>query len=181
MQMQNMHPTTAPRPSYRIVSAALFNAGRGGDMYVLTRRFNAPPAGGRCVKLVGGVAVALGGRCAGRYLVVKRGAGVYASAKPLQTLETPIYVAAGAPRRYLFTAGAAKVEDGLDLFHGFRKRGLRQEVAPAFYAAVSAYAARCGYCTAYVEAELRQAPRYPAKPTRWWRWRNTAESTKQSW
>ena len=78
-------------------------------------------------------------------------------------------------------AGAAKVEDGLDLFHGFRKKGLRQEVAPAFYAAVSAYAARCGYCTAYVEAELRQAPRYPAKPTRWWRWRNTAESTKQSW
>lgn len=69
-------------------------------MYVLTRRFNALPAGERCVKLVGGVAVAVGGRCAGRYLVVKRGAGVYASTKPLQTPETPIYVAAEAPRRY---------------------------------------------------------------------------------
>jgi hypothetical protein len=132
---------------------------------VLTPSYNLLPLGGVCVKLAGGSLVISSSGCKGRYLVVERGSGVYASGKPLERAGgLVVYVASGPPRRYELAGGAMRVEDGMDLFRGFVKRGLWRELARSFYAAVSAYAARCDYCTAYIEARLAKWPIHSIPP-----------------
>ncbi|MGB9704123.1 MAG: hypothetical protein ACPL3C_01640 [Pyrobaculum sp.] len=126
-------------------------------MYVLTPRFNTLPLGERCVKLVGEVPVVLNEPCQGRYLVLKRGEGVYPESASVE--ESVFYIAAGYPKRVELNDGALAVSDGLGLFRGFAKRGVWWELARAFNAALAVYASRCIYCTAYMEAVFKSRPR----------------------
>jgi hypothetical protein len=126
-------------------------------MYVLTPRFNILPMGKKCVKLVGEVPVLLNEPCQGRYLVLKRGEGVYPGSASVE--ESVFYIAAGYPKKIELSNGALTISDGLSLFRGFVKRGLWWELARAFNAALAIYASRCIYCTAYIEAVFKSRPR----------------------
>jgi hypothetical protein len=126
-------------------------------MYVLTPRFNTLPLGEMCVKLVGEAPVVLSGSCQGRYLVLKRGEGVFPASAPVE--ESVFYVAAGYPKRVELVNSTVAVSDGMELFRGFVKRGLWWELARAFAAALAIYASRCIYCTAYIEALFKSRPR----------------------
>ncbi|AET33808.1 hypothetical protein [Pyrobaculum ferrireducens] len=126
-------------------------------MHVLTPRFNILPMGKKCVKLVGEVPVLLNEPCQGRYLVLKRGEGVYPGSASVE--ESVFYVAAGFPKRVELSNGTLTTSDGLSLFRGFVKRGLWWELARAFNAALAIYASRCIYCTAYIEAVFKSRPR----------------------
>jgi len=119
-------------------------------MYILTRRFPSLPLEKGCIELVGDVLM-FSERCRGRYLVAKR--GVYPSSKPVKAVEE-LYIADGPPLRVDLVAGRA--EESLRIFQNFVKAGLWRELASSFYAAVSAYAARCHYCTAVVDVELKK-------------------------
>ena len=119
-------------------------------MYVLTRRFPSLPLEEGCIELAGGV-LTFSERCRGRYLVAKR--GVYPSSKPVKAVKE-LYIADGPPLRVDLAAGRA--EESLRIFQNFVKAGLWRELASSFYAAVSAYAARCEYCTATIDVELKK-------------------------
>ncbi|MEM1596956.1 MAG: hypothetical protein QXP31_00405 [Pyrobaculum sp.] len=120
-------------------------------MYILTERYSSLPLPSGCVKLIGGVPIYVKERCAGAYLVKKEG-GVYAERRPAKVGEVfEVYVAWGPPRRYIFSPHGSVSLDGLDLFRGFKKRGLWKELVPSFYAAVAAYASKCAYCAAFFE------------------------------
>ncbi|MEZ0319691.1 MAG: hypothetical protein ABWK05_06855 [Pyrobaculum sp.] len=124
-------------------------------MYVLTERYPALPLSSGCVKLVGGIPVYTRGECAGMYLIRKEG-GVYAERRPAQVGDVfEVYVALGPPKRFIFSTQGVTALDGIDLFHGFKKRGLWKEVAPSFYAAVATYASKCTYCAAFFELAER--------------------------
>ena len=109
---------------------------------------------------MGDVPLLVSERCRGRYLVVEKGRGVRAAAG--QAAGGVVYVASGPPRKVVVEGGVLRVEDGLDLFEGFVKKGLWRELESAFYAAVARYASRCIYCTALVEAAF-SAPPHPRR------------------
>ncbi|WP_167827651.1 hypothetical protein [Pyrobaculum islandicum] len=127
-------------------------------MIILTQRYDAIPLRNGCIKLVETTPLLLAERCTGRYLVLKRGDGIYTSNRPVSETNLVFYIAAGLPRRVRYIDSVVKIEEGFDLFQGLTKRGLWREIAPSFYAAVSAYAARCTYCTAYIEVESKRRP-----------------------
>ncbi|ACB40798.1 hypothetical protein [Pyrobaculum neutrophilum] len=127
-------------------------------MIVLTQRYGALPLEEGCIKLVGAAPAFTRDSCAGRYLLVKRGAGVYLERRPVKPEGLAFYIAVGPPRRVEYAGGGFRFGDGLDLFHGFAKRGLWRELTPSLHAAVSTYAARCAYCTAHIEAAYSRRP-----------------------
>lgn len=122
-------------------------------MIVLTRRFSSVAVGGICVRVVGGEVVWGGGRCEGRFLTYRNGfrRGVGSVSPP-----AVVYVAVGRPRK-LVVDGSVEIEDGIDLFSGFVKKGLWREVAPSFYATVTDYVSRRHFYTMKMAAAGRLA------------------------
>ncbi|AFA39522.1 hypothetical protein Pogu_1495 [Pyrobaculum oguniense TE7] len=125
-------------------------------VYVLTKSYNSLPLRDGCLRLVGDVPLLVGERCRGRYLVVEKGRGVRAATG--QAAGSVVYVASGPPRKVVVEESVLRIEDGLDLFDGFVKKGLWRELESAFFAAVARYASRCIYCTALAEATFLTPP-----------------------
>lgn len=115
-------------------------------MIVLTRRFNSVAVGDICVQLVGEVAVWERARCVSRYLTKR---GLKPSTRPVSP-PAVVYTAAGRPKK-LVVNSHVEVEDGLDLFSGFEKRGMWREVAPSFYAVLADYVSRRHFYTMRID------------------------------